>query len=100
MTRLGSIATTNYETLDGFAVSQNMPPLESLPLKRFCNFVYWYVTRKGDENEVTKFRAKLWQPPKGEAPDKRSPWAPENEMAAFSALKAATGGAVKQTKVT
>lgn len=31
-------------------------------------------------------------PPKGVMPDRRSPWSPENETAAFQAVKALTTG--------
>lgn len=93
MARLGSLATTNYVMLDGYATAHNMPPLENLPLGRFINFVYWYFMKNASEKDVEAFRAKLWQPPKTvKKIDKRSPWAPENETKAFSQLKALTSG--------
>jgi len=39
---------------------------------------------------VEKLRAKLWQPPQGEAP--AGPWAPEAEKAAFGAFQASMAG--------
>jgi hypothetical protein len=54
--------------------------------------VWWFWTRNADANDKAKFRARVWMPPKGEAvTDKRSPWSPENETAAFAALKAGLG---------
>lgn len=59
----------------------------------FLDFVYYMLTRNADEQAVEKFRRNLWMPPKGVAPDKRSPWSPEKETAAFRAVKAMTTGA-------
>ncbi len=54
--------------------------------------MWWLWTHRGEEKDVAKFRAKLWQPPKGQAvTDKRSPWSPEQETSAFGALKSALG---------
>lgn len=96
--RLGTLAITNYEDLDGFAVSRNMPDLGLLPLERLANFVYWYYTRNGTQEDVQKFRAQLWMPPKGQEAHEKSPWAPKNEAAAFQALKAAATGASSKPK--
>ncbi|AWY05285.1 hypothetical protein QDA01_gp75 [Microbacterium phage Cinna] len=61
-------------------------------MERFCNFVWWLWTRNGDEKDKAKFKARLWQPPKGQAvTDRRSPWSPENESKAFGALQSALG---------
>lgn len=52
----------------------------------------WYLaTRNGTPEQVEKFRARLWMPTKGTAPDPRSPWSPANETAAFSALRSSLG---------
>lgn len=80
-----------YETLDGYALAHGMPDLREADLRRLCNFVYWFLTRNGDEAGIAKFRARLWMPPKGVAPDKRSPWAPEAETAALRNLAAGLG---------
>lgn len=70
-----------------------MPRFEDMDLGRLCNFVYWYLTRDADKEGLDKFNSKLWMPPVGvEVTDNRSPWAPENEMAALANLKAALGG--------
>lgn len=58
----------------------------------FLDFVYYLMTRNADEGAVEKFRRNLWMPPKGVAPDARSPWSPEAETAAFRAVKAMTTG--------
>lgn len=76
-------------------MAHGVPDLRSLPLDRFCNFVYWMATRNASASEIEKFRARLWRPPVGQAvTDTRSPWAPENEQRGFSALKTALGGTV------
>jgi len=94
--RLAATALGHWEELDGFAVAHNMPPLEKLPLDRFCNFIYWRITDGADATELAKFRAQLWMPPRGTQPDPRSPWSPENEKAALMAFQSqigrATGG--------
>ncbi|QNL30247.1 tail assembly chaperone [Microbacterium phage ClearAsMud] len=58
----------------------------------FLDFVYYMLTRNGDDTAVEKFRRNLWMPPKGVAPDARSPWSPERETAAFKAVKALVTG--------
>ena len=83
------LATANDEkvwaVLDGYALGHGLD-LESLRLDRFCNFVWWFMTRNAEsEQEVEKLRATLWQPPAGEAA--AGPWAPEAESASFSAFK-------------
>lgn len=75
-----------------------MPDLRDLPLGRICNFVYWFLTRDGAPDDVDKFRAKLWQPPRGVVADTRSPWSPENEKSAFSSARAALGLTPSGTK--
>lgn len=84
--RLAQIAEERWAELDGFSVSRNMPNLEDLPLDRFANFVWWYLTKDLDHTNVEKFRARLWQPPKGQRG--QGPWAPNAETAAFKALQA------------
>ena len=62
-----------------------------MALGRLCNFVWWFITRNAEsEAEVEKLRAKLWQPPQGEAP--AGPWAPEAAKAALGALQASLAG--------
>lgn len=94
--RLAASALGHWEELDGFALAHQMPPLAELPLDRFCNFVYWRITDGAEAPELAKFRAQLWMPPRGVEPDKRSPWSPDNELAALQAFKKqvsnATGG--------
>lgn len=89
--RLSVLAFTHWSTLDGYAVGHGVPDLRTLSLARFTNFVWWYFTRNGSEADIEKFRARLWRPPVGVAPDARSPWSAENEQASFSALKTALG---------
>ncbi|UDL16227.1 hypothetical protein SEA_KOZIE_31 [Microbacterium phage Kozie] len=78
--------------MDGYAVAHGVGDLRELPLERFVNFIWWLWTRNGDEKDRAKFRARLWQPPKGQAvTDRRSPWSPENEAKAFASVQAALG---------
>lgn len=63
--------------------------LQEMPLDRFCNFIWWMLTKDGQESDRAKLKAKLWKPPVGVAvTDPRSPWSPENERAALSQFKA------------
>ncbi len=93
--RLLATLVEQFETLDGYAVAHGVPDLRALDLSRLCNYVYWFLTKDGDEQGVAKFRAKLWQPPKGQRPDARSPWSAENESKAFAAFASSVG--VSQT---
>ena len=86
--RLAGFALQNWAELDGYAVSQNMPPLTDLPLDRFSNFIIWYCLRNADEKERAKFDQQLYRPPPGKTATK-GPWTAEAETAAFAAAKAA-----------
>jgi len=85
--RLCATALTEWAFIDGYAVSRGID-LEKLRLDKFTNFVWWMSTRNAEQADVQKMRSKLWMPPKGEAPAPQSPWAADNETAAFKALKA------------
>lgn len=63
-----------------------------MDLDRFCNFVWWWITRNASEaKDVDKVRARLWRPPAGEAvTHSQSPWSSDNETRAFAAFKAQT----------
>lgn len=71
-----------------------MPDLRSLSAGAFLDFGWYLLTRNAAPDAVEKFRRSLWMPPKGTAPDARSPWSPENETRAFQTLKAQTTGKV------
>lgn len=64
-----------------------MPRLDRLPYDRFLNFIWWWATREGDPPSIAKFKARLWQPPKGVVPEK-GPWSPQAETAGLMALQA------------
>ena len=85
--RLVYIAGQNCQRFDGLMASRNIDPLD-LPMDRFLSLVYWWWTEGADDQARQRFDARLWMPPKGEVPDKRSPWSAENETSAFKALKA------------
>ena len=88
--RLVRTAVANWETLDGYAAAHGMKPLRLMELERFCNYVWYMMTRNGEKKDNDQLRAKLWvPPPKSEAPiPKNSPWSAEAETAAFRAVKA------------
>lgn len=69
-----------------------MRDLRTLSASDFLDFAWYLLTRNGSPESVEKFRRTLWMPPKGVAPDPRSPWSPENETKAFQAVKALTTG--------
>lgn len=79
----------NWPSFDGWQASQGVDPLHDLSPDRFFSLVYYYMTRYADESERKKFDARLWVPPKGEAPEPGSPWSPEAEKAAFQGLASA-----------
>ncbi len=88
-----------WDDLDGWAAAHGLPDLEDIPLRRFCNLVWWFITQGRNEQDIARVRARLWQPPK-EAPqeslkDARSPWNPENEKAALGAFMAQVSGTVQ-----
>lgn len=87
--RYAQVALQNWEDLDGYAVGHGMRSPKSLPVDRFCHWIWWMLTRNSEKQEREKLRAKIWQPPMNStAPiDKRSPWSPENEGKAFAMLK-------------
>lgn len=72
----------------GEAVSRGLPDLPDMALDRFVAFMWWWATNGREQKDVDKFRARLWQPPAGEAPAENSPWDPKNETKAFQSLKA------------
>ena len=89
--RLVRTAVANWETLDGYAVAHGMKgDLRDMPLDRFCNFVWFMMTRNAEKKDIDSMRAKLWvPPPKSAAPIPRNiPWSAEAETAAFKAVKA------------
>ena len=88
--RLVHTAVANWETLDGYAVAHGMADLRTLTLERFCNYVWFMLTRNAEQKDIDKLRARLWvPPPKSTAPiPKNSPWSAEAETRAFQAVKA------------
>lgn len=88
--RLVRTAVANWETLDGYAVAHGMDDLRNLPLERFCNFVWYMLTRNSEKKDVDQLRAKLWVPPPRAAVPipANSPWSAESETAVFKAVKA------------
>jgi hypothetical protein len=99
-------AVDQWELIDGYAAGHNMPDLRTLPLARFCNFIWWIATRNANEAEHAKMKAQLWRPPPpppgrpAPAIDRRSPWSAESETAGFAALKAGLTGQVALTAAT
>lgn len=91
-------ALQHWDVIDGYAVGHNVPDVRTLPLDRFCNFIWWLSTRNANETDQAKARAQLWRPPpvvpgKVATPiDPRSPWSAENEAKALASLKAGLTG--------
>jgi hypothetical protein len=83
------MALDSWWEIDGFALTRGIPPLEELPLGRFCSFIRWWATENADETSRAKFEARLWKPAPGEKP--RGPWSPEAENEALRSLKAMLG---------
>lgn len=81
----------DWEFFDGYAAAHGMPDLRTLSLERVSNFVWWYLVKDATVPDMQKLKAKVWRPPPGEVPDKRSPWSSENETKAFAALSAGLG---------
>lgn len=97
--RLGHLAVTHWMSLDGYGVAHGIDPKRE-PLQRFCAYVYYMSTRNADSKSLAKFETQLWMPPKGVAPDPRSPWSPENETRMFKAAQALTSGGASALAVT
>lgn len=58
-----------------------------LPVDRFLNLAYHFLTRNGSKEEIDKIERTLWMPPKGVAVD-RGPWSKQSEEKAFDAFAA------------
>lgn len=97
--RLAHWAGRQWDVIDGYAVSRNMPRLERLPLDRFAHFIWWFLTRNGDADEVEKLRGRVWRPPLNDtAPiPAKSPWSAESETSGFAALRAGLSGTAPRT---
>lgn len=55
-----------------------------MPLARFCNLVWWWITRNAEtEADIEKLREQVWRPPEGERGE--GVWSAEAETAAFDA---------------
>jgi len=93
-------AANQWATIDGYAAGHAMKDIRTLPLERFCNFVWYLSTKNANEQEQAKAKAQLWRPPPPvpgrpvEPIPKQSPWSAESEGAAFAALKAGLTGTV------
>lgn len=56
-----------------------------MPLRRFLNLLWFWMTDGAAPQDVRKLEAQLWIPPAGERA--RGPWSADAEMQAFDALK-------------
>lgn len=95
--RLCAVVVDNYADIDGYAVGHGLPDLETLPLGRLTNFVWWLMAKDKSAADRAKLRGRIWLPPKGEVITPESPWSAQNETKAFGAFKAATGQGVAPT---
>lgn len=90
--RLVGTLESQWETIDGYAASRNLPDWNDMGLARATNLIWYFLTRNGDSEGIEKLKAQVWMPPKGVAvTDSRSPWSPEQENAAFESLQASMG---------
>jgi hypothetical protein len=95
--RLGATALGSWPELDGFAVAHGIQDPRTLPLDRFCNLVWYLISKGEDATGIAKARAKLWRPPpQAEVIPARSPWSAESESAGFASLKAGLTGTVSK----
>lgn len=87
------LAHEHSDDLNGHLAGQGAThSIGDLPVHRLCSFTWWFFTKDADSKSKDKFKAALWRPPSKTAPiPKESPWSPENEMKAFSALRMETG---------
>jgi hypothetical protein len=60
-----------------------------LPVGRFCNLVWFWMTDGAERTDVEKLEIQLWTPPVGE--EGQGVWSAEAEMEAFNALRTALG---------
>lgn len=92
--RLVRLMLDRWEVMDGFALAHGIEELARVPIGRLTSFIYWRLVDGAEPAEVEKFRARLWQPPRGIEADPRSPWSSENEQASFGAAIASLTGRV------
>lgn len=94
--RLLATIKAHWVAFDGWAVTvlAGGDPLR-LPLDRYLNLIYHWLTDGADREEIAKFDKRLWMPPKGVAAPKGSPWSAEAETGAFRAFVAQVKGVVK-----
>lgn len=78
-----------WRTFDGWAASQGCDPL-TLPLDRFCNLVYYYLTRNAEEKDLFRVDAELIRPLPG-TPTTAIPDGWEEAESALTALAAHQG---------
>ena len=85
---------------DGYAVAHGVGDLLEFELDRLVNFVWYMISRDRESKDLLRLRALLWQPPAGDtAPiPAQSPWAPEQETGALSAMKAELEGRTLPTR--
>lgn len=86
--RLIALAVEHWRDLDGYAVGHNIGELEEMSLGRFCNFIWWWMTRNAEQKERDKLERHLYMPPKGQEAT-TGPWSAEAETEAFGSLQRA-----------
>lgn len=82
-----NIAITHWAVFDGWCASRNVDSLE-LPIDRFCNLVYYWVTRNMKEDDRDGFDRRLSRPVAGTGAqgirEASGAWSRESELAQFS----------------
>lgn len=87
--RLRTLASRHWVSYDAEATLSGVDLLH-LDFDRFLNVIYHFSTRAGSPEDIRRFDAQLWVPPRGVVPTE-GPWAPDAETAAFRSVKAALG---------
>jgi len=87
--RLIATAGARWPDFDGWAASRAVDPI-ALPLDRFCNLVYYWLTRNANEQRRASIDEHLDRLPAGETRQTAAPdaWSSDAELAAFDSAAA------------
>lgn len=90
--RLTATARHNWSMFDGWCASRAVDPL-ALPVDRFLNLVYYWLTRNANERRKREIDSELDRVPANEqqtGPIDEGAWSAEEEMAAFQQAASAS----------
>lgn len=93
--RLIQTAAADWSSFDGWVFASTGKDPINLPLHRFCNLVYYWLTKgvEGNAEALADFDRKLWMPDIGSTKPipVESPWSAANEQAGLAAFAASIG---------